>query len=156
MQLRHDPSHYDEHLTLKVPLALWLVLGFLLRHILLLGITFMPTTGEEITALRDLIRPAYLAADLLALPVAVVAARRRPRAPDWMRRLWPHGRALLTASALLYLALLSMDVITSGRALIKAVDEAVLISALLNLAVIAYLWRSVLARDVFGEFPERE
>jgi hypothetical protein len=156
VQLRHDPSRYDEYLTLKVPLALWLVLAFLLRHILLLGITFMPTTGEEITALRDLIRPAYLAADLLALPVAVVAARRQPQAPEWMRRLWPHGRALLTASVLLYLALLSMHVATTGRALINAVDEAVLISALLNLAVVAYLWRSTLLRDVFREFPARE
>ncbi|MBK1630770.1 hypothetical protein CKO31_08435 [Thiohalocapsa halophila] len=155
MQLRHDPSRYDEHLTLKVPLALWLVLAFLLRHILLLGITFMPTTGEEITALRDLIRPAYLAADLLALPVAVAAARRRPRAPEWMRRLWPHGRALLTASALLYLTLLATQVATSGRSLINAVDEAVLISALLNVAVVTYLWRSVLVRDVFREFPAR-
>ncbi|WP_295883334.1 DUF2919 family protein [uncultured Thiohalocapsa sp.] len=155
MQLRHDPSRYDEYLTLKVPLTLWLVLAFLLRHALLLGITFLPTTGEEITALRDLIRPAYLAADLLALPVAIVAARRRPRAPGWMRRLWPHGRALLTASALLYLALLGIHIATSGRSLINAVDEAVLTSALLNLAVITYLWRSVLVRDVFREFPAR-
>jgi hypothetical protein len=150
-----DPSRYDEHLTLKVPVTLWLVLAFLLRHLLLLGITFLPTTGEEITALRDLIRPAYLAADLLALPVAIVATRRRPRAPDWMRRLWPLGRALLTASALLYLALLGWQIATGGEPLISAVDEAVLISALLNLAVVVYLWRSTLVRDVFREFPGR-
>jgi len=43
-------------------------------------ITFLPTTGAEITALRDLIRPEYLIADLLALPVALVAARRRLQA----------------------------------------------------------------------------
>jgi hypothetical protein len=155
VQLRHHPSRYDEHLTLKVPVTLWLVLAFLLRHVLLLGITFLPTTGEEITALRDLIRPAYLAADLLALPVAIAAARRRPRAPDWMRRLWPLGRPLLTASALLYLALLAWHLATGGEPLITAVDEAVLISALLNLAVVAYLWRSALVRDVFREFPGR-
>jgi len=152
----HDPSRYDEHLTLKVPFTLWLVLAFLLRHLLLLGITFMPTTGEEITVLRDLIRPVYLAADLLALPVAIVAARRRPQAPDWMRRLWPFGRPLLTASALVYLALLGVHLATSGEPLVTAVDEAVLISALLNLAVIAYLWRSALVRDLFREFPEQD
>jgi hypothetical protein len=151
----HDPSHYDEHLTLKVPVALWLVLAFLLRHLLLLGITFLPTTGTEITALRDLIRPEYLIADLLALPVALVAARRRPEAPDWMRRLWPLGRPLLTASALLYLALLTWRLATAGEPLITAIDEPVLISALLNLAVVAYLWRSGLVGDVFREFPGR-
>lgn len=154
--MQYDPSRYDDHLTLKVPATLWLVLAFLLRHLLLLGITFMPTTGEEITVLRDLIRPLYLAADLLALPVAIVAARRRPRSPDWMRRLWPFGRALLTASALLYLALLISHLATGGEPLILAIDEAVLISALLNLAVVAYLWRSALVRDVFREFPGKE
>ncbi len=151
----HDPSRYDEHLALKVPFTLWLVLAFLLRHLLLLGITFMPTTGEEITVLRDLIRPVYLAADLLVLPVAIVSARRRPQAPDWMRRLWPVGRLLLTTSAMLYLALLGVHLAASGEPLVTAVDEAVLISALLNLAVIAYLWRSALVRDLFREFPAR-
>jgi hypothetical protein len=153
--LPHDPSHYDEHLTLKVPVTLWLVLAFLLRHLLLLGITFLPTTGEEITALRDLVRPAYLTADLLALPVAIVAARRRPQAPDWMRRLWPLGRALLIASAVLYLALLGERLATGSEPLITAIDEAVLISTLLNIAVIAYLWRSALVRELFRDFPER-
>lgn len=155
MPLAHDPSRYDEHLTLKVPVTLWLVLAFLLRHLLLLGITFLPTTGAEITALRDLIRPEYLIADLLALPVALVAARRRPEAPNWMRSLWPLGRPLLTTSALLYLALLAWRLATAGEPLITAIDEAVLLSTLLNVAVIAYLWRSGLARDVFREFPGR-
>ncbi len=154
--MQYDPSRYDEHLSLKVPITLWLVLAFLLRHLLLLGITFLPTTGEEIRVLRDLIRPAYLAADLLALPVAVVAAYRRPQAPDWMCRLWRLGRPLLSASALLYLILLAAHLATSGMPLIQVVDEAVLISALVNLAVIAYLWRSPLLRDLFREFPGRE
>ncbi|TVQ95095.1 MAG: DUF2919 family protein [Chromatiaceae bacterium] len=153
MPLNHDPSRYDEHLTLMVPATLWLVFAFLLRHLLLLGITFLPTTGEEITVLRDLIRPEYLLADLLALPVAIVAARRRPQAPHWMRRLWPLGRLLLTASALLYLALLAWQLATGGAPRMTAGDEAVLVSALLNLAVIAYLWRSALVGDVFREFP---
>jgi hypothetical protein len=153
LPLPHDPSRYDEHLALKVPLTLWLVLAFLLRHLLLLGITFLPTTGEEIKALRDLIRPAYLAADLLALPVAVIAARRRPRAPAWMRRLWPLGRALLTASALLYLTLLGWQLTTGGKPLVVALNEAVLVSALLNIAIVAYLWRSALVRDLFRDFP---
>jgi hypothetical protein len=87
--------------------------------------------------------------------VAIVAARRRPQAPDWMRRLWPFGRPLLTTSAMLYLALLGVHLATSGEPLVTAVDEAVLISALLNLAVIAYLWRSALVRDLFREFPAR-
>jgi len=151
--MHYATSRYDEYLTLKVPPTLWLVLVFLLRHLLLLGITFMPTTGEEIRVLRDLIQPEYLIADLIALPLGVAAARRRPQAPDWMRSVWRAGRLLLSASAAVYLALLTAHLVRSGQPLIAAVDEAVLISALLNLAVIAYLWRSPLLRDVFSEFP---
>jgi len=151
----HAPDRYDEHLTLKVPPMLWLTLVFLVRHLLLLGITFMPTTGQEITVLRDLVRPEYLIADLIALPMLVVAVRRRPEAPDWMRRLWPAGRALLSLSALVYLVLLARTLVTSGRPLTNAVDDSVLISALLNLAVVAYVARSPLVRDLFREFPVR-
>jgi hypothetical protein len=151
--MQYPPTRYDDCLTLKVPPTLWLTLAFLLRHLLLLGITFMPTTGDEIKVLRDLIRPEFVIADLIALPVAVVAARRRPLAPQWMRRVWPAGRALLNTSAGAYLVLLTAHLARSGQPLIVAIDEAVLISALLNLAVIAYLWRSPLLRDLFREFP---
>ncbi|ESQ15761.1 MAG: DUF2919 domain-containing protein [Thiohalocapsa sp. PB-PSB1] len=152
----YDPSHYDEHLNLKVPFALWLVLAFLLRHLLLLGITFLPTTGEEINFLRDLIHPVYLACDLIALPVAIVAIRRRPGASPWMRRLWSIGRTLLSISALLYLVLLAGRIGLSGEPLTTAIDELTLISALLHLAIIVYLWRSPLVRDLFREFPARD
>lgn len=147
------PQHYDEHFALKVPALMWLTLVFLVRHLLLLGITFMPTTGTEITVLRDLIRPEYVVADLVALPVLLVALRRRARAPDWMRGLWPAGRVLLTLSALVYLALLGRTLLGSERQLIQSVDEATLLSILLNLAVLLYLWRSALVRDLFRDFP---
>jgi len=149
----HDPDRYDANLSLKVPVTLWLVLAFQLRHLLLLGITFMPTTGTEITVLRELIRPEYLLADLIALPMAVVAARRRPEAPDWMRQLWPWGRPLLSASVLLYLGLLGWRLLGETRPLALALDDATLLSLLLSLAVLAYLWRSRLVRDLFREFP---
>jgi hypothetical protein len=151
--MHHAPECYDEHLALKVPVTLWLTLAFLVRHLLLLGITFMPTTGQEITLLRDVIRPEFLLADLIALPVFVVAMRRRPEAPNWMRMLWPAGRPLLITSAMLYLALLVWRPLASHEPLIRAVNEAVLVSALLSLAVVAYLWRSPLVRDLFREFP---
>jgi hypothetical protein len=147
------PQHYDEHLALKVPVLMWLTLAFLVRHLLLLGITFMPTTGDEITVLRDLIRPEYLIADLIALPVLVVALRRRPQAPDWMRKLWPASRSLLTLSALVYLALLGGTLLNSERRLMETVNEATLISIMLSLALLLYLWRSVLVRDLFRDFP---
>jgi len=150
----YGPEHYNDDLVLKVPVPLWLVLVFLVRHLLLLGITFLPTTGEEIRVLRELVRPEYLIADLIALPVLLIAIRRRPQAPDWMRRLWPTGRWLLSLSVLTHLALLARALITAGQSLERSLNEATLIVVLLDLAVLGYLWRSRLLKDLFGMFPE--
>jgi hypothetical protein len=152
-RLLYEPERYNDDLALKVPLALWLALAFLVRHLLLLGITFLPTTGEEIRVLRDLVRPEYLLADLIALPVLLVAVRRRPQAPDWMRRLWQAGRWLLTLSVLTHLALLGHALVAAGRPLEQALNEPTLIVALLDLAVLSYLWRSALLADLFRSFP---
>lgn len=151
--LRYPPERYDEYLVLRVPVLLWVTMVFLIRHLLLLGITFLPTTGEEITVLRQLIQPLYLAADLLALPVLVAAVRRRPRAARWMRRLWPAGRALLMLSAALYLVLLTAQLAGAEARLTDTIDEATILSAFLNAAVIAYLWRSPLVKDLFRQWP---
>jgi hypothetical protein len=154
MRLKYTPERYDDYLCLRVPLTLWLCLVFLVRHLLLLGITFLPTTGEEITVLRELIRPEYLLADLIAVPVLVAAIRRRPRAARWMPRLWQSGRGLLVASAALYLLLLGATLLGSARPLTATLNEATLISGLLSLALIAYLFRSPLIRDVFSQWPQ--
>jgi hypothetical protein len=153
MALNYAPERYDDHLCLKVPVTLWLCLVFLVRHLLLLGITFLPTTGEEITVLRELIRPEYLLADLIALPVLIAGFRRRPQSPRWMQRLWRLGRGLLLASAGLYLMLLGANLWASARPLTATLNEASLISLLLNLAIIAYLLRSPLLRDLFAQWP---
>lgn len=156
MRLKYEPERYDDHLCLRVPLMLWLSLVFLVRHLLLLGITFLPTTGEEITLLRELIRPQYLLADLVALPVLIAALRRRPRAPGWMPRIWSIGRPLLILSAALYLLLLGATLLSAGRPLTATLNEVALVSALLSLAISAYLLRSHLARDLFAQWPHHD
>ena len=149
------PSHrYDEHLTLRVPPLLWFAMLYLVRHLVLLGITFLPTTGEEIEILRALVHPAYLIADLIALPVLIAAARRRPEAGPALRRIWRHGRWLLSLSALLYLVLVIARVAASGQSIWLSVDEALIASVLLDLAILVYLSRSPLVRDLFRDFPE--
>lgn len=153
MTLKYAPERYDDHLCLRVPVTLWLCLVFLVRHLLLLGITFLPTTGQEITVLRELIRPEYLLADLIALPVLVLGFRRRPRSPHWMPKLWRIGLRLLLASAGLYLLLLCAHLLALARPLTATLNEATLISVLINLAIIAYLIRSPLLRDLFTQWP---
>ena len=152
-RIKYAPQHYDEHLSLKVPIVLWLAMAFLVRHLFLLGITFLPTTGREILVLRDLVQPEYLVADLIALPVLLTAMRRGPRAPRWLRRVWTAGGVLLSVSAMLYPLLLGIAAFFSERPLAAVISELSLISAMLSLAIIAYLWRSPLVRDLFRDWP---
>ncbi|HSQ07924.1 MAG TPA: DUF2919 family protein [Chromatiaceae bacterium] len=153
MSLRYPPERYTDDLILCVPPVLWLVMLFLVRHLILLGITFLPTMGREVEILRTLVRPWYLPADLLALPVLIAAARRRAEAGPVWRLVWPRGRVLLTLSALAYPILALGGLMASGRPLALGLDGMILGSTLASLAVVAYLWRSPLARDSFREFP---
>lgn len=144
---------YDEHLVLRVPPLLWLVMVILVRHFLLVLLTFIPRTGDAMTYLRDLVDPLFLISDLPAAVVLFAGVRRRPGAPDWIRNLWSKGRTLLSASALLYLAILIVNLAASGRHIDRAINEAVIFSVLLHLLIITYLARSRLVRDVFRQFP---
>lgn len=158
-QLSHDIDRYDEHLCLKIPITLWLTLVFLTRHLWLLGITFLPTSGEEIKVLRELIQPQYLIADLIALPVGIAAIRRRPQAPRWMRGLWRRGRGLLVIASLSDLLLLILSLgLNLGpghplQALSQRLNEATLASLILGISVLLYLATGALVRDVFRDWP---
>ena len=81
------------------------------------------------------------------------AVRRKPGAMDWICAIWRNGRPLLATAALLYLVLLAVTLMTSARSLLSVVNEALILSVFLHLAIIAYLRRSPLVRGVFAEFP---
>lgn len=150
---RYASHRYDDDLLLKVPVLLWLVLVFLVRHLLLLGITFLPTTGEEIEVLRTLVRPEFLVADLPAALVLAAGFRRQRPCPDWVGRVWPRAREILTLSILMYLGILVAVLAGSSLPLRDAIDEPLLVSLLLSLAVPIYLWRSRLVADVVRDCP---
>jgi hypothetical protein len=152
---RYSAHRYDDDLLLKTPPLLWLAMVFLVRHVLLLGITFLPTTGPEIAALRAWVRPEDLLAALPALPVLLVALRRRRPCAAWMASLWQRGREVLTLSVLLDLLLVLPLPWTGVGLLERPFDEAALIAVLMCLAVLGYLWRSPLVADVFDDCPVR-
>lgn len=149
----YPANRYDEHLVLKVPPMLWLAMLFLVRHAILILLSYLPRTGDAMLYLRDLVEPWFLLADVPAALVLFAAVRRKPGAMDWICATWRSGRLLLGTSALLYLILLAGTMALSARHLLSIVNEALILSVFLNLAVIAYLGRSPLVRDVFGEFP---
>ena len=155
MPIRYPPERYSDDLVLRVPPALWLVMLFLVRHLVLLGITFLPTMGQEVLMLRGLVRPWYLPADLLALPVLIAAARRRADAGTVLRLAWARGGTLLTLSAMAFPVLAIAGLLASGRPLLIGIDAPMLGATLGSVGAIAYLHRSPLARDAFRDFPPR-
>ena len=155
MPLRYPPERYSDDLVLRVPPALWLVMLFLVRHVVVLGITFLPTMGQEVLMLRGLVRPWYLPADLLALPVLIAAARRRADAGTLLRLTWARGATVLTLSALAFPILAIAGLLASGRPLQIGIDAPLLGATLGSVGAIAYLHRSPLARDAFRDFPLR-
>ncbi|MBK5969795.1 MULTISPECIES: DUF2919 family protein [Thiorhodovibrio] len=154
-RLPYPPERYDAELNLRIPATLWLIMALLLRHGLLLIITFMPTTGKEITVLRELILPKYLLADAIALPVFISAIRRHAsKRPAWMPAVWRRARALLSLSILLYIGLLASSLFAASGPLEQRLTQPVLISALLNFAGLTYLWRSRLLPDLCRDWPD--
>jgi hypothetical protein len=152
-RLPYPLFRYDEELVLKVPVSLWVAMGFLVRHFVLLGVTFLPRTGDMTEYLRDLVDPIFLLSDLPAVIVLLAALRRRSAAARPVRLVWSRGRALLGASAVLYLGFLAVKLASAARPLAVSINEAVIASGLAHVLIIAYLARSRLVRDVFAQFP---
>jgi hypothetical protein len=144
---------YDEDLVLKVPLALWLSILFLVRHFLLLGVTFIPGTGDMTDYLRDLVEPLFLASDAPAAAVLLAAVRRRSSASRPIRALWAQGRTLLAISAASYLVVLGAALAVSARPLALSVNEFLIASVFVHTLILVFLARSRLIKDVFAAFP---
>jgi hypothetical protein len=72
-----------------------------------------------------------------------------------LRLIWSRGRGLLTLSALAFPVLALGGLAASGRPLLLGLDGPLMGATLGSLGVVAYLWRSPLARDAFRDFPPR-
>jgi hypothetical protein len=152
----YPASRYDEHLMLKVPAMLWLAMVFLVRDLALLAVTFLPTSGSAIEVLRDYVEPIYLVADLPALVVLLLAMRRRPGAPPWMRKAWRAGRHLLLASAALHIGLWTAHFGAVDHWNLLRLNEGVILLTVLDVAILFYLARSPLVADLFQDTPRRD
>lgn len=151
----YPPDYYYDDLSLKIPWLVWLILVYAMRHALFIVLGFLPTTRGTLDYLTEGVEPAFLLVNAIVAAVLIAAFRRRPEAGSTLRRLWFAGRRLLITA-------LSLDVVltlaygwpaltdsTSNRGLL------VIVQAGLAMAMLAYLLRSRLARDVFRSFPDK-
>ena len=153
--LKHDARHYDDYLRLRVSPLLWFVLIYGIRHFFFLAAAkLMPLEVEATPWIALQVHINLMLSDLPALLVLVATGYRIPEAVRLMRWIWLHGCWILAFSYLLGLAVFinqHIDIISNfnGRNFIAA-----LFVVLPDIAIIGYLLRSKLVRDIFSEFPE--
>ncbi|MEE8429253.1 MAG: DUF2919 family protein [Gammaproteobacteria bacterium] len=148
-------SAYDKYLCLKPDFSVWLVLVFLLRPyvVVLLSIA----NRKDHTGLINLVysdRLAMILAAIAAIPAIFVVyafIKRKPDAPDKVRRIWQHGRELLLGSSFLNVLVVFLPLLTGIAREISTVGWAQFgISAY----IIYYLFTERRVRDTFADFPQ--
>ena len=144
----------DQHGVLRPPWSLWFCTAFLLRHWILLvvvAVTSMRSPGTAQWALAAL-TPTTL---LIEAPMWLLVgawARRLPAGGPWARRLWQHGREVITATAALNLAW-SLYYLWGRDEWNPWPERFIAILAGIELGIIIGVWRSALYRQLFREFP---
>ena len=154
---KYHYSRYNAHDVVKINLITLLSTLFMSRHILgvyIIGMAFRPGRTGTVRAhgaFDGLIEPIYMIADIPALLLLLAMLARHPKGGPIARFVWRCGPYLLLTSALIYFFLL-FDTIgwTPHR-----YGMLVWGSILGNLAIVAYVFLSPYARDLFQQFPER-
>ena len=141
----HD---YNKYFSLKVPLLLWFLIFYSLRHALLL-LVFAPTL-QTVDALTDETQWAYYMCSIPAILLLAALSNRVPSAGKITRGIWQQGKHLLEVSLLLHLGI---NILLS---LLKPVWHPSLTQTLLlliDVSGLVYLHKSRHVHDLFVDFP---
>lgn len=144
----------NQHGVLRIPAEIWLALVFLVRHwVLMLLVTVIARRSKDAYILFGSdFSWVVIAIEVPALLMAALCLRRVPQAGPLVRRLWPWARHLGAATAALHLVYVAWYLWQSSYWL--PWPELFLAScALIDLVIIASLFRSPHLRQVFAEFP---
>lgn len=148
-------SKINQYGVLRVPLSFWLIVAFQARHWFLvaaavIGMRRSPDTarllgGEGVPFLQ-------LALELPVMLLAFAAINRDPFSGDFIRGVWRRGREIVTLAAALNLAWVAWYFTGIPRWRPNP-DNLVLLSGLIDLLIIAAVWKSAYFRQMFAEFP---
>lgn len=145
-------SKYNSHGALKIPMTLWVVLGYGLRHLAL--ILFPPTRIAFETYTELFIGKLFLISDALLVLVILLNMARQPEAGKTTRVLWRCSYWLVIAAYLL-------DALFTLFTHTKALSDTghvyfndLVANLIIDLGIIAYLLGNGTVKDVFKSFPE--
>ena len=135
MSRLYDPGEYDKHMSLMVDAGLWLVILYLLQHILYPD-SFSLWTGMLTTA-----------------PVIVFIfawSRRNPGASEVVQVLWKHGAGILATAAAMNIAVIFVPLL---RGIVTEIHTLGWVQLGIAVYIIIYLFTSHRVRDTFADFP---
>jgi len=148
-------SKVNPYGVLKVPLSFWLIVAFQARHWFLVAATVIGMRRSPDTARllgSEGIPFIQLALELPVLLVALAAVNRDPQGGSIMRWLWRYGREIVTLAAVLNLAWIAWYFTGIPRWRPNP-DNFVLLGGMIDLLIIAVVWKSEYLRQMFAEFP---
>lgn len=154
---KYDSWLYDDDFCLKPPFVLTAAMAYLCRSFLIMALVLAATTRGKDTGM-ELFLPGGdhpMSIGLTAIPAMLVLyarVRRSPRAGNFVRRIWTHGRLLLGLSAVMEIA--------TGVFLIYANageghdSDLIRVGLLIvDVYILLYVVVSKHVRDVFSDFP---
>lgn len=148
-------SKINQYGVLRVPLSFWLIVAFQARHWFLvaaavIGMRRSPDTARLLGG--DGVPFLQLALELPVMLLAFAAVNRDPFSGDFLRRVWRRGREIVTLAAVLNLAWVAWYFTGIPRWRPNP-DNLVLLSGLIDLLIVAAVWKSAYFRQMFAEFP---
>lgn len=148
----HPSFRYDEYFLLKVSPLLWIAIVYSLRHIIVVGLSFVGGIAD-LPIVKHGIDPLMVGSDLPALLVILAMTQRRSGGATWARGLWVKGRVLLSAGFAAHIVL----TFTLHHSVFEhRFNETSLwlgTACVLDGVAIFYLLRSKLVGDIFADFP---
>lgn len=141
--------------VVKVPISFWLIVAFQARHWLLvaaaaIGMRRSPDTARLLGT--EGVPFLQLALEVPVLLLAFAAMNRDPGGGAIVRGLWRYGREIVSLTAALNLAWIAWYV--AGIERWKPFpDNLVLLGGLIDLLVVAAVWKAAAFKQLFAEFP---
>lgn len=147
-------SKFNAHGALKIPVSLWLVLGYGLRHIAF--ILFPPTRIAFETYTEVFIGKFFLLPDAIITLIIFINTARLPEASRTIRQLW-HWSYWILVGAFVLDTLLTLVTQTKAATNPEHLHfSIVIVTLMIDLGIIAYLLTSKTVKDVFKSFPESD